>query len=294
LRLAASCHHWNRFFIMDALQPPVLSAADSLALRYGAEAAPAAGPWNEAISLLLGHRSIRGYRSDALPTGTLETLIAAAQSAATSSNLQTWSVIAVTDPDKKAALAKVAANQKHIEQCPLFLVWVADISRNRRLGAEEDVTLETLPYQETFLVGCIDAALAAQNATIAAESLGLSCVYIGALRNGPLEVARIVGLPPGTFGVFGMCVGYASPTAANEVKPRLPQEVVLHREVYDASGERAHRAAYDALIGAFSTRNEMATDTWTKRVIGRMGKIAAMAGRDKLVATLHALGFELK
>ena len=120
---------------MDIAQPIALSPADALALRYGTEAAPAAGPWNDHIAVLLSHRSIRGYRSDALPHGTLQTLIAAAQSAATSSNLQTWSVIAVTDPAKKAALAKVAANQKHIEQCPLFLVWVADISRNQRLGA---------------------------------------------------------------------------------------------------------------------------------------------------------------
>jgi nitroreductase len=279
---------------MDVSQPSVLSAADSLALRYGAEAAPAAGAWNEHIALLLSHRSIRGYRPDALPGGTLEALVAAAQSAATSSNLQTWSVIAVSDPDKKAALAKVAANQKHIEQCPVFLVWVADISRNQRLGAEEGVTLETMPYQETFLVAAIDAALAAQNATVAAESLGLSCVYIGALRNDPQEVARIVGLPTGAFGVFGMCVGYASTAAASGVKPRLPQDVVLHHEAYDATGERAHRAAYDALIGGFSARNEMAMDTWTKRVIGRMGKRAAMAGRDKMVAVLHAMGFELK
>ena len=108
--------------IPHAAFPP---AADALALRYGADASPAVGPWNEHIGLLLSHRSVRGFRPDALPMGTLETLIAAAQSAATSSNLQTWSVIAVTDPDKKAALAKVAANQKHIEQCPLFLVWVA-------------------------------------------------------------------------------------------------------------------------------------------------------------------------
>ncbi len=279
---------------MDVSQPTVLSAADALALRYGAEASPAAGPWNEHLALLLSHRSVRGYRPDALPLGTLETLIAAAQSAATSSNLQTWSVIAVTDPKKKAALAKVAANQKHIEQCPLFLVWVADISRNQRLGAEEGVTLETMPYQETFLVAAIDAALAAQHPPVAAESLGWSCVYIGALRNKPLEVAEIVGLPKGAFGVFGMCVGYASPTAANEVKPRLPQDVIVHHEVYDTTGEPAHRAAYDALIGAFSARNEMAADTWTKRVIGRMGKIAARAGRDTLVATLHAMGFELK
>ncbi|HEY0185478.1 MAG TPA: nitroreductase family protein [Rhodopila sp.] len=279
---------------MDVSQPAALSPADALALRYGAEASPAAGPWNEHIGLLLSHRSIRGYRPDALPDGTLATLVAAAQSAATSSNLQTWSVIAVTDSAKKAALAKVAANQKHIEQCPLFLVWVADISRNQRLGAEEGVTLEVMPYQETFLVAAIDAALAAQNATVAAESLGLSCVYIGALRNNPQEVARIVDLPSGCFGVFGMCVGYASPAVANEVKPRLPQDVVLHHEVYDATGEKPHRLAYDRLMAAFSARNEMATDTWTKRVIGRMGKIAALSGRDKLVAALHALGFELK
>jgi nitroreductase len=279
---------------MDISQPSVVSATDALALRYGTKAAPPAGPWNEHLALLLSHRSIRGYRADALPTGTLETLVAAAQSAATSSNLQTWSVIAVTDPDKKAALAKVASNQKHIEQCPLFLVWVADISRNQRLAAEESVTLEVMPYQETFLVAAIDAALAAQNATVAAESLGLSCVYIGALRNNPPEVARIVGLPPGAFGVFGMCVGYASATAANEVKPRLPQDVVVHHDTYDVTGEQAHRQAYDALIGAFSVRNDMAADTWTKRVIGRMGKIAAMGGRDKMVAALHAMGFELK
>ena len=279
---------------MDVSQPTVLTAADALALRYGADAAPAAGPWNDHLSLLLSHRSVRGYRPDTLPVGTLETLIAAAQSAATSSNLQAWSVIAVTDPDKKAALSAVAANQKHIRECPLFLVWVADISRNQRLGAQEGVTLETMPYQETFLVAAIDAALAAQNATVAAESLGLSCVYIGALRNDPREVAKIVGLPSGAFGVFGMCVGYASAAGATEVKPRLPQDVIVHREVYDAAGEQAHRAAYDALLGGFSNRNDMALDTWTKKVVGRLSKIASMAGRHTLSATLRAMGFELK
>lgn len=279
---------------MDVSTPTTLSAADALALRYGPDATPAAGPWNEHIALLLSHRSVRGYRPDALPAGTLETLIAAAQSAATSSNLQTWSVIAVTDPDKKAALAKLANNQKHIEQCPLFLVWLADISRNQRLAAEENVDLAVMPYQETFLVAAIDAALAAQNATVAAESLGLSTVYIGALRNQPLEVAKVVGLPEGTFGVFGMCVGYAAPGVANEVKPRLPQDVVLHHETYKPNNEPSHRAAYDGLLGRFSERNRMGSDGWTARVIDRMGKIAALSGRDKLVATLHAMGFPLK
>src|SRR5580698_3745569 len=270
------------------------SKSEALTLRYGGDAVPAAGPWNDVIATLLSHRSVRGFLPDALPEGTLETLVAAGQSASTSSNLQTWSVIAVTDAVKKAALAKIANNQKHIEQCPLFLVWLADVSRNTRLGAEEGVALETIPHFETYLVAAIDAALAAQNATVAAESLGLSMVYIGALRNNPVEVGRLLDLPPGAMGVFGMCVGYPLPTVTNEVKCRLSQSAILFHDSYDATGESAARAAYDARMAAFSQRHEMTQDTWTKRVIGRMGKLSAMSGRDKLVSILHGMGFPLR
>ena len=279
---------------MDASSSAALTKQDALGLRYGADAIPAAGPWNDHIALLLSHRSVRGYKTDALPEGTLETLVAAAQSAATSSNLQTWSVVAVTDPEKKAAIAKLSNNQKHIEQCPLFLAWVADISRNERYAKEENATLEVLPYLETYLVAAIDAALAAQNAVVAAESIGLSTVYIGAMRNNAVEVARILGLPPGAMGVFGLCVGYALPASAGEVKPRLPQSVVLHHNTYSTANETAGRAAYDKKMAAFSQRNEMTQDTWTSRVLGRMSKIAALGGRDKLVSYLNTLGFTLR
>lgn len=281
------------------LQTPITAAptadakAEALARRYGADAVPAAGPWNAQIEALLSHRSVRGYRSDALPEGTLETLVAAAQSAATSSNLQTWSVVAVTDPAAKAVLAKVANNQRHIEQCPLFLVWLADISRNQRLAAEEQAELPAAAYLETFLVAAIDAALAAQNATVAAESLGLSTVYIGALRNDPLAVRDLLGLPDGTMGVFGLCVGYATAAAAGEVKPRLPQAAVLHRGRYGCADEADLRAGYDARMTAFSQRNEMAADNWSRRVINRLGSIASLNGRDRLAGIVRAMGFPL-
>ncbi|WP_431301835.1 nitroreductase family protein [Sediminicoccus sp. BL-A-41-H5] len=279
---------------MDISAPRPAAQQEALALRYGADAIPPAGPWNDHIALLLSHRSVRGYRPDALPAGTLETLVAAAQSAATSSNLQTWSVVAVHDPVARAAMAKAAGNQKHIEQCPLFLVWCADVSRNARLGAEEGVDLPTLPYLETFLVAAIDAALAAQNAVVAAESLGLSTVYIGALRNDPALVAELLGLPPGVMGVFGLCVGYAAPDVTNEVKPRLAQPAILFHDRYDAAGEPALRAAYDAKMAEFSKRNEMAATSWSQRVIARMGKLTAMGGRDRLSDVLRALGFPLR
>ena len=266
----------------------------SLSRRYGADAVPPAGPWNETIATMLDHRSVRSYLPDVLPAGTLESLIAAAQSAATSSNLQLWSAIAVTDPATKKVLAGIAGGQKHIEQCPLFIAWVADMSRNERVAAIEKTALDTVPWTETFMVACIDAALAAQNAVVAAQSLGLRTVYIGAMRNDPIRVAELLGLPPRAFVVFGLCVGSADPQVRSEVKPRLPQSTVLHRERYDAAPEAKDRPAYDSEMTRFSQRNEMQAATWTQRVLGRMGPIKAMNGREKIRASLARLGFEIR
>lgn len=268
--------------------------AAALTERYGPDAVPAAGPWSDVIASLLEHRSVRGYRPDPVPTGTLETMIAAAQSAATSSNLQTWSVVAVSDPATRAEFAKIANNQKHIEECPLFLAFCADVSRNERLGKAENTPLEALPYLETFLVAAIDAALAAQNAVVAAESLGLSTVYIGAMRNNVQRVAELLALPPGVMCVFGLCVGYPKPGAESSVKPRLAQPAILFLERYDASHDAIHRAAYDAELARYSKAHEMSQYTWTERVLNRLGPVKSMSGRDKLKAAIHALGFPLK
>jgi nitroreductase len=283
---------------MDSLTPPASDGAapdktEALRRRYGANL-PATGPWNDVIASLLEHRSVRAYRSDPVPAGTLETLVAAAASAATSSNMQWWSAIAVTDPAVKKELAAIAGNQKHIEQCPLYIAWVADMARNQRISEAEKVDFKTMPWLETFMVACLDVALAAQNAVVAAESLGLGTVYIGAMRNDPVRVARLLGLPPQAFVVFGLCVGYADSTAKAEVKPRLPQSAVLYHGRYGAAAEAADRRAYDAELEAFSARNEMQATTWTQRVLNRLGPIKSMNGREKMRSALATLGFEVR
>jgi nitroreductase len=278
---------------MDSLARTDTSQAEALARRYGG-AIPPAGPWNETIAGMLDHRSVRDFLPDPVPPGTLETLIAAASSAATSSNMQLWSAIAITDPAKRKVLAEVAGNQKHIEQCPLYIAFIADISRNERMSQAEQTTFENIPYLETFMVACIDAALAAQNAVVAAESLGLRTVYIGAMRNDPAKVHELLGLPPKAFVVFGLCVGYADPKSENEVKPRLPQSTVLHHERYDPAPEAGDRPVYDAEMSKFSARNEMQATTWTQRMLNRMGPIKSMNGRERIRATLAKLGFEIR
>jgi nitroreductase len=279
---------------MDSLTPVVSSQKEALLRRYGADALPPAGPWNDTLALLLSHRSVRGYKPDAPPAGTLETMIAAAQSAATSSNMQWTSVIAITDPAKKKVLAEIAGNQKHIEECPLYLCWVTDMARNLAIGEAEKTELEVMPWLETFLVASIDVALAAQNAVVAAESVGLSTVYIGAMRNDPVRVAELLGLPKQCFVLFGLCVGYATEAAAGEVKPRMPQAMMLHRERYDSSVAEPLRPVHDAEMMRFSARQEMQAGTWTQRVLNRLGPLKSMNGRERMSAALKHLGFTIK
>src|SRR6516164_13421 len=113
---------------------------DLIAARYR-DGAAAAGPWNEVLATILSHRSVRAFLPTALPPGTLERLVAAAQSASTSSNLQTWSVVAVEGADRKARLAALGAGQKHIVQCPLYLVWLVDLARLHRVAEERQLAL---------------------------------------------------------------------------------------------------------------------------------------------------------
>ena len=277
---------------MDSLTPD--SQRTALLRRYGAAAVPPAGPWNSTIATMLDHRSVRSYKLDPLPAGALEMLIAAGQSAATSSDMQWWSAVAVTDPAKKKVLAEIAGNQKHIEECPVFIAWVADMSRNQAISKIEKTDFETMPWLETFMVACIDASLAAQNAVVAAQSIGLRTVYIGAMRNDPERVAKLLGLPPQSFVVFGLCVGYATEKGEGEVKPRLPQATILHRETYDATQAAAERKVYDAEMTEFSKRHELQAATWTQRVLNRLGPMKSMNGREQMRAALARLGFEIR
>jgi nitroreductase len=266
-----------------------------LASRYGRHASLPAIASNEVLDHLLSHRSVRAYTAEPLAQGTLEALVAAAQSAASSSNLQLWSVVAAEDGERRRRLAELAGNQAHIVQAPLFLVWLADHARLRRIAAQRGIAAEGLDYLEMYTMAVVDVALAAQNAVVAAESLGLGTVYIGAMRNHPEQVAEELGLPPGAFAVFGLCVGHPDPAALPAIKPRLPQEAVLHRETYALENQDDAVERYNAAMSEFYAEQNMAVSgDWSKHSAVRISTPAKLSGRDRLKAALNALGFELR
>jgi nitroreductase len=250
--------------------------------------------WNETLDTVLSHRSVRAYTSDTVPEGTIELAVAAAQSAASSSNLQPWSVVAVEDPARKARLAALAGNQKQILQAPLFLLWIVDHHRLSRIGEQVGTSADALHYLESFLLGAVDTSLAAQSAVVALESIGLGTCYIGGIRNKPAEVAAELCLPPQSFALFGLTIGVPDPATPASVKPRLPQEAVLFRETYGQAAAPTTLAAYDRRLRDFQREQAMIERDWTEQASQRVRGAESLAGRDALRDVLHGLGFQLK
>ncbi|MGA5539377.1 NADPH-dependent oxidoreductase [Mycolicibacterium nivoides] len=256
--------------------------------RYG-DIDAVLGVHSDTLALQLAHRSVRRFTAEPVTDEQLSALVAAAQSAATSSNLQPWSVIAIRDPQRKARLARLANNQQFINEAPLFLVWVADLGRARRLAQRSGAALDGADYLETTIIGFVDTALAAQNAVMAAESLGLGTVFVGAIRNHPEEVAAELGLSPHAVATFGLAVGTPDPTENAGIKPRLPQDAVLHRERYDAQAADSHLPAYDERLAVYNNRYGL-SGSWSERVLSRLAGPHSLSGRHRLREQLERLG----
>lgn len=252
---------------------------------------------NPTIELIHKHGSVRQYKTDPLPRELVETIVVAGQRAATSSNLQMYSVVALTDPKKRARMQVYCNGQKHISQAPVFLTWVADLSRLERVCQVRGYTQQAAGV-ENFLLAAVDAVIAAQNAALAAESIGLGCCYIGAIRNKPREVIELLNLPRLAFPLVGMTLGW--PIKVPKIRPRLPLDAILHWGQYDPKDEGDHLGKYDQEMietGIYSGRQVSDADPippeqygWTEHTARRVSQVM----RPHLREVLAEVGFELK
>ncbi|HCN45563.1 MAG TPA: NADPH-dependent oxidoreductase [Pseudomonas sp.] len=270
-----------------------------LAQRYGGQPQPERLHWNPQVEAMLSHRSVRSFLNEALPDGALETMVAAAQSASTSSALNQWSLVAVTDPDLKQTLARVIADTvpteriPWIEEAPALLLWVADASRSAAITQEQGAEPIVLDYLDAFLMASVDAALAAQNASLAAESMGLGVVFLGVMRNAAKTVAELIDLPPYSFVAFGMAVGHPDPQRPGGIRPRPAQPVVLHHDRYQRERYRDYLEGYEAACLEFRQTREMSDKTWREAVLASTTSLEYMGGREHLRAMIQAQGFKL-
>ena len=182
---------------------------------------------NATTDLIQSHRSIRRFTGQPIMPEDLAQIIACAQSAATSSLQQCVSIVRVTDQAARQQLEVLTGHQAYVAKAAEFIVFCADFNRHQQM-----LPVAHVGYIEQLMTASIDAGLMAQNALLAAQSLGLGGVYIGGIRNHPSEVVILLQLPEQVFPLFGLCLGY--PAEMPEQKPRLPQSLVLHENHYQA------------------------------------------------------------
>ena len=252
---------------------------------------------NSTLDVIHAHGSVRRYKSDPVPATLVETIVAAGQRASTSSNMQTYSVVAVTAKETRIQLMELCGNQQHILQAPVFLAWCADRYRLDQLNRMRGY-VHNAEYLENFLVAAVDAAIAAQNAALAAESLGLGICYIGAIRYKAMSVIKLLGLPKHVFPITGMTLGY--PENPPMIRPRLSQESILHWEKYELDQEAA-LLAYDRTMietGIYKGRQvdipgkegEIEEYGWLEHTARRTSQPL----RPDLLAVIRSQGFGMK
>lgn len=220
---------------------------------------------NEIINLLKSHRSIRKYKDKEVEDKKVKAIIECAQSASTSNFIQAYTIIRVNDKKKRNEIAHLSGDQPYINECPLFLVFCADLNRNKTACDINNKDFEG-SYTETFITATVDATLAAQNALIAAEALGLGGVYIGGIRNNPREICSLLNIPLNVYPVFGMCIGYPDDNPSK--KERLPIEVVFKVEEYNTKDDANRIKGYDDRIKQYykDRTNGKREDTWTQQI----------------------------
>ena len=230
---------------------------------------------NEIVRLLQAHHSSRSYKADPIPEEILEAIIRCAHRAPTSINSQEVSLVVVRDAASRARIAEIAGGQPWIAQAPVFIAVVVDLYKTGlgvgKAGAEQ-VFQRSL---EGILASVSDAGIAMATLMTAARAFGLGVVPIGGIRRDPQAMIDLLGLPPNTFPVDGVVLGYA--VEESPQKPRMSIESFRHDEKYHP----------DALMPAIVAYDRTLQEYWQK--IGRTDGLSWSANMAQHYGTFSRL-----
>ena len=188
---------------------------------------------NEILKSLHDRKSVRAYQPQDISPEDKRAIIEAALQAPSAGNMNLYTILDITDSKIKEELSRTCDNQPFIKTAPLCLVFCADYKRwyDAFCSAGDEVRR---PDAGDLFLAQADALIAAQNAVIAAESLGIGSCYIGDIIENYEEHVRLLSLPkyvvPAAFLVFGI------PTEQQKNRkkpPRFKAEDIVHENGYD-------------------------------------------------------------
>lgn len=182
-----------------------------------------------ALETILNHRSIRKYKNTPISKEILDNILEAAFRTSTTGNMQVYSIIVTQDEERKKELHKLHFGQDMVLQAPVLLTFNADFNRFNKWCEQRKAE----PGYDNFLsffTASIDALIAAQNATIAAEAQGLGVCYLGTTTYQAGKLVDFFNLPKGVVPVTTLVIGY--PDEQPALVDRLPARGIVHYEEY--------------------------------------------------------------
>ncbi len=201
---------------------------------------------NETLKLIENRKTIRAYNKKELTQEVIEIIIRGAMRAPTAGNMMMYSILQITDQVIKEKLVKTCDNQPHIAKAPLVLIFLADLQRwwdyfdickIPELCNDIGKEFQT-PQESDLLLASCDALIAAQNAVITAESLGIGSCYIGDIMENYEIHKEMFNLSKWVFPIAMVCFGY--PKGDKEKIPltsRFPQKFIHFENKYQRLNE---------------------------------------------------------
>ncbi|PKR78445.1 oxygen-insensitive NADPH nitroreductase [Halalkalibacillus sediminis] len=234
---------------------------------------------NETIQQIQNHRSIRKFKNEEITQKQIDEIIQSAQSASTSSYYQAYSIIGITDPELKKALRDVSG-QQYVENNGHLFVFCADLNRiyNSQPKEIQEEMVVNLENTEFFMMSTVDASLAAQNAALASEAMGLGICYLGSLRNNINKVNELLDLPKYVIPIFGMAIGV--PDESPEKKPRLPIDTIYHENKYQLNQPGIEKFDQTTVEYYQSRSTNQKVERWSEQVGKKLRKPMRMDVTD--------------
>ena len=187
---------------------------------------------NPIIASLYGRKSVRAYTEQELSEEEVRTILTAAAQAPSPGNQQLYTILRITDPELKHRLSISCDNQPFIEKAKLVLVFCADCRKWYRAFQEGGCEARK-PDVGDLLLAVSDANIAAQNAVVAAEALGIGSCYIGDIMENMETHRKLLGLPEYVFPAAMLVFGYPVPQQKKREKPRrADMKYIVHENRY--------------------------------------------------------------
>jgi nitroreductase len=181
-------------------------------------------------ALAQGHRSIRSFTAEPVPSALVdEVLVEALHGSSSSGNLNMVSVVKTCDTARKARLCELHGGQPMVLEAAWVLTFCADTHRTRAWLAERGARLGFADFK-SFLVAAFDALILAQTASLGFEARGLGICYMGTTLMAMGEIADFLELPDNVVPVTSLVLGV--PAEAPAQRDRLPPTAWLHEERY--------------------------------------------------------------